>query len=96
MGNLLPFNLSSLTAQSTPYKLVCTAKGNGQTYKTNATLAYLPPNPYGGNTVKIDRRNGALVVRNETAGDKTWTKIIPFGFYDVSCPHIALLNRVVL
>ena len=69
---------------NTSYTLTCKAQVNGQTYYTTSTLAYLPQNPYGGNTVKIDRSTQALLVRNETSGDKTWEKIIPFGFYDVS------------
>jgi len=32
-----------------------------------AELLYLPPNPYGGSTVKLDRRSGPLWVRNESA-----------------------------
>lgn len=84
LGNLLSFNISSLNATSTPYNLTCTANLNGQTFYANTSLSYLPPNPYGGNTVKVDRRSGALVVRNETAGQKTWTRIIPYGWYDVS------------
>ena len=83
MGTLLPFNTTSLKTQKTQYNLTCKATLNGQTFYANSTLAYLPPNPYGGNTVKIDRTSGALIVRNETAGSKKWEKIIPFGFYDV-------------
>ena len=83
LGNLLSFNVSSLKAQSQNYNLTCKAQINNQTFYTNSTLSYLPPNPYGGNTVKIDRSSGALLVRNETGGDKTWEKIIPFGYYDV-------------
>lgn len=84
LGTLLPFNTSSLKAQKTAYNVTCKATINGQTFYANSTLAYLKPNPYGGNTVKVDRTSGALIVRNETAGTKEWEKIIPFGFYDVS------------
>jgi len=84
LGNLISFNTTSLQAQKTPYNLTCKGTINGQTFYANSTLAYLPPNPYGGNTVKVDRTSGALIVRNETAGTKKWEKIIPFGFYDVS------------
>jgi hypothetical protein len=94
MGNLFSFNITCLNATSTPYNLTCEAKGNGQTYTTYATLSYLPPNPYGGNTVKVDRKSGALVVRNETAGDTTWKKIIPFGFYDVSYESRVLFTNI--
>ncbi len=84
LGTLLPFNTTSLKEQKTNYNLTCKGTINGQTFYANSTLAYLPPNPYGGNTVKVDRTSGALIVRNETSGTKNWEKIIPFGFYDVS------------
>ena len=84
LGTLLPFNTTGLTAQKTWYNVTCKGTINGQTFYTNSTLAYLEPNPYGGNTVKVDRTSGALIVRNETAGTKQWEKILPFGFYDVS------------
>ena len=84
LGKLLPFNTTNLKASKTPYNLTCKATMNGQTFYANSTLAYLKPNPYGGNTVKVDRTSGALIVRNETAGTKKWEKFIPFGFYDVS------------
>jgi hypothetical protein len=86
LGTLLPLNLSALAPQQASYGLSCTATlgaSNQTTFATNASLLYLPPNPYGGNTVKVDRRSGALLVRNETAGAKAWEKLIPFGFYDV-------------
>ena len=84
LGNLLPFNISSLKAGKTKYNLTCKASIDGQTFYTNSTLSYLPPNPNNGSTVKIDRLSGTLLVRNETAGTKTWEKLIPYGFYDVS------------
>jgi hypothetical protein len=85
LGTLLTLNISGLSAQSSAYSLSCKATLGNQTFATNASLYYMPPNPYGGNTVKVDRTSGgALLVRNETAGEKAWTKIIPFGFYDVS------------
>ncbi len=84
LATLLPFNTTSLKVQKTNYNLTCKGTINGQTFYANSTLAYLPPNPYGGNTVKVDRTSGALIVRNETSGTKNWEKIIPLGFYDVS------------
>lgn len=84
LGSLIPFNLTGLSAQSTPYNLTCKGQVNGQTYYADSQIRYLPPNPYCGNTVKIDRRSGSLLVRNETAQSKTWEKLIPYGFYDVS------------
>ena len=83
MGNLIPFNTTSLKACATPYNLTCKATINGQEFWTNSTLSYLPPNPYGGNVVKVDRTSGALIVKNDT-GNGEWDKIIPFGWYDVS------------
>jgi hypothetical protein len=83
LGSLLPLNISGLKPQQSAYGLSCKATLGSQTFATNASLLYLPPNPFGGNTVKVDRRSGALLVRNETAGEKSWEKIIPFGFYDV-------------
>ncbi|ORX39556.1 hypothetical protein BD324DRAFT_648197 [Kockovaella imperatae] len=82
LGNLIPFNVSSLKAGSTKHNLTCKAQVHGQVYYTTSTLTYLPPNPYGGNTVKIDRKTQALLVRNETSGDKAWQTLIPFGYYD--------------
>lgn len=89
LGNLLDFDISGLKPQQTPYNLTCRAQINGQTFQTTSTLRYLIPNPYGGSTVKVDRASGALIVRNETAGEKEWRKIIPFGFYDVSSRPIS-------
>jgi hypothetical protein len=84
LGSLLPFTTAELTASTQAYNLTCKASINGQEFWTNSTLRYLPPNPHGGNTVKIDRKSGSLVVRNETGGSDAWERIIPFGFYDVS------------
>ena len=84
LGSLMPFNVSSLSPSKTQYNLTCKAQFNGQTFYTNSTLSYLPQNPYGGNTVKINRKTEALLVRNETSGDKTWQQLVPYGWYDVS------------
>lgn len=83
LGTLIPFDTTDLGARKENYNITCKATIDGQTFYARSKLAYLPPNPYGGNTVKLDRASGALMVRNETAGTKEWERIIPFGFYDV-------------
>lgn len=80
---MLAFNTSGLDASATSLDITCKATLNGQVFSDNTTLAYLPPNPYGGNSVKIDRKSGALIIKNSTT-DAEWEKVIPFGWYDVS------------
>lgn len=71
-----------MTARSTPYNVTCRATHEGQTFSDVAQLSYLPPNPYGGSTVKIDRKSGALLVRNESLSNPQWERLMPFGWYD--------------
>lgn len=94
LGNLIPVNLTSLTAQKTPYNLTCKGEVNGQTFYTGSQVRYLPPNPYGGNTVKVNRTSGALLVRNETAGEKQWNQLFAYGFYDVSALYQRLTRLI--
>jgi hypothetical protein len=60
---------------------------NGAVFEDTTELFYLPPNPWGGSTVKLDRRTNALWVKQ---GSSDWDKTIPFGWYDVSSPTLFL------
>lgn len=84
VGALVPVSLDSLSASSTPYTVTCQATVGGQTFNANSTLSYMPQPSWGGTCgSKIDRLTGATMVRNATAGETTWKKIVPIGFYDV-------------
>ena len=82
MGNLMPLSLDSITPRNSTYNLTCSASSGGQTYTATSTLSYKTTPPWGGCGAKIDRLTGAMVVRNSTAGEKEWKKLIPIGFFD--------------
>lgn len=53
----VPFSLSSLVPQLTPFEVNCTAATSNGTILTSTAseLWFLPPNPHGGSTTKMDR-----------------------------------------
>jgi hypothetical protein len=67
LGTESPPSISSLPTSLKPRTIRCVATLDDQTFTDTAELLYLPPNPYGGSTVKLDRRSGPLWVRNESA-----------------------------
>ncbi|KZV91286.1 hypothetical protein EXIGLDRAFT_710568 [Exidia glandulosa HHB12029] len=75
----LPFSLAKMEPSAAPHTVECTASllGSSHTFNATSQLFFLPPNPFGANTVKFEARTGALLVKE----DKTWTPIFPFGFY---------------
>lgn len=74
------FSLSGVAPSTTAYTVTCTAKfAGGATYTSTTKLAYLPPNPYGGNTVKMDMATGGLLVKGPS--DTAYKPFFPFGFY---------------
>ncbi|KDQ07519.1 hypothetical protein BOTBODRAFT_166906 [Botryobasidium botryosum FD-172 SS1] len=74
------FDITRFTPRAEPYNLTCTASfHNGQTFHSTSKLFYLPPNPYGGSTTKVDYRTGGLLVRPK--GKTDYEPIFPFGFY---------------
>lgn len=82
IGLEIVFDLSSLQASPSQYNITCSAQRldkTNQTFVVDSTLRYLPPNPYGGSTVKLDRRTGGLLVQ-EQAG---WVPLFPTGYYTV-------------
>ena len=84
MGNLMPLSFDSISPQADWYNLTCTASAGNQTYTATSSLSYRVTSPYGGCGSKVDRLSGATMVRNATAGELEWRKIIPIGFFDVS------------
>ena len=79
-GTIIPLDLTALKASSESYDLQCTVQIGEETFRSKSELWYLPQNPHGGSTVKIDRLSGALMTQREWG----WEKIVPFGWYDVS------------
>ncbi|TFK71552.1 hypothetical protein BDN72DRAFT_869928 [Pluteus cervinus] len=78
----LPFSLSSLSPQTQPYNLSCTAKLDSQTFQATGSLSYLPPLPSGiGSVTKMDLRTGALVARPADGKGGAYAPILPIGFY---------------
>lgn len=76
----LAFDLASLEASGQPYGLACSVRSAaGQTFAAESALRFLPPNPHGGSTVKLDRRTGGLLVQQENS----WQPLLPTGFYTV-------------
>jgi len=78
---VIPFSLKKLDPSSKPKRLEClgTILGSAESYAHTSTLLYLPPNPFGGSTARLDARTGALVVKGSTS--ETWEPIWPFGMY---------------
>lgn len=77
-----------------PYEVICTAKPVLYPGRFTATteLYYLPENPSGGSTVKMDMATGGLLVQRKNENDaasieggldgkESWEPLIPFGFY---------------
>lgn len=77
----LPFSLKGINPSADPRAITCTASiplgGSKGTFHAASQLFFLPPNPFGGNTVKFEARTGALLVKQ----GKSWEPIWPFGFY---------------
>lgn len=76
------FDLGELQALPSSYSIECSSRRIGafsQTFFASSALRYLPPNPFNGSTVKLDRRTGGLLVRE--ADD--WEPFLPTGFYTV-------------
>lgn len=82
VGLEIDFDLSSLQASLSQYNITCSAQRldkTNQTFVVDSTLRYLPPNPYGGSTVKLDRRTGGLLVQEEAG----WVPLFSTGYYTV-------------
>lgn len=78
----LDLDLSALHTSGESYSIDCSAQrldGTDQTFSSASTLRYLAPNPFGGSTVKLDRRTGGLLVDDSGR----WEPLIPTGFYTV-------------
>jgi len=76
-GSALDFSFSGWDASSTPVEVECTATfDDGSTFFATSEVKYLPPNPYGGSTTKIDTKTGALVVKKNSG---LWEPMIAFG-----------------
>lgn len=93
-GTPLSFSLGKLSPSSTPYTVTCTATfgSSGATYTSTTKLSYLPPNPYGGNTVKMDLTTGGLLVKGPS--DATYKPFFPFGFYTQFDDYLSNNNSV--
>jgi len=84
----LALDLSLLQASSQAYDISCSARrvdAVDQTFSSSSALRYLPPNPFGGSTVKLDRRTGGLLV--DEAG--RWVPLLYTGFYTVFSDYVA-------
>ncbi|KAF8310762.1 hypothetical protein DL93DRAFT_2084137 [Clavulina sp. PMI_390] len=57
-------------------------QSGGAEYTTQTQLIYLPPNPWGGSTTKLDSRTGATLVKSLGRDGGSYEPIMPFGFYD--------------
>ncbi|RXK41135.1 hypothetical protein M231_01538 [Tremella mesenterica] len=88
-GTVLPLDFSALSATGESYIVTCTAQAGVNIFTVETEAWYLPPNPYGGSTVKVDRHSGALMVEEEDR----WEKIFPFGWYDPYLTNIERLDR---
>ena len=81
-----------------PYNVTCSATSlDGHATYTDSTLVkYLPPNPYGGSTVKMDLQSGGLVARRK--GESQYQPIVPYGFYtsfsDYLAKNLSTLNDI--
>lgn len=71
--------LIALLPRSEPYDVICIARRilHCEVFEATTQLFYLPANPYGGSTVKIDMATGGLLVKR----GRRWEPIFPFGFY---------------
>ncbi|KAL8280729.1 hypothetical protein RQP46_006733 [Phenoliferia psychrophenolica] len=80
-GTKFSFDLDQLKAQTTAFEMSCTAQlGNGgATYSASSSFLYLPPNPYNGSVVKMDKLTGAMLVPNKVGN--SWEPLWPLGYF---------------
>lgn len=79
-GHTASLPLEHFQPRMDPYKIKCIASHGEKTYEDETEVSYLPPNPYGGSTVKLDRRTGGMKILRKDG----WEEMFPFGWYDVS------------
>jgi hypothetical protein len=77
----------ALLPRGEPYDVTCIAKRvlHCDVFQATTLLFYLPANPYGGSTVKIDMATGGLLVKR----GRRWEPIFPFGFYNSFDDYLA-------
>lgn len=86
-GYEISLDLSSLSAQKTPYSVSCSATYQAETsgtptaqyFSTNSSLLYLPDT--NGSVVKTDLRTGALWTRPANGKGGDFQPFVPQGFY---------------
>lgn len=84
-GHEVHVDLSSLSAQKTPYNVSCSATYQAKTssttqyFSTNTSLLYLPDT--NGSVVKTDLRTGTLLARPADGQGGSFQPFVPQGFY---------------
>ncbi|KAK6067142.1 hypothetical protein SCUP515_10346 [Seiridium cupressi] len=75
------FDLSAISASTTPYEVVFSGASEygDKVYNTTATFFYLPDNPTGSAT-KIDNLNGGLLFKSPDI-DNVFQPLLPYGYY---------------
>ncbi|ORY35572.1 hypothetical protein BCR39DRAFT_510866 [Naematelia encephala] len=81
IGHLIPLQLDHLKPSLDTHTIKCTARVGDTVYTATSELFYLPPNPWGGSAVKLDRVTGGMRIKRcpDVSG---WEAILPFGWYD--------------
>lgn len=93
LGREVAFDLSLLPPSLISYDLRCEVVHEGRTITfASDELRVLPPNPWNGGTVKIDRRTGGVLVPAEDE-EEGWQPIIPAGFYTSYDDYLAKDGR---
>jgi hypothetical protein len=78
----LTFSLFSLSTQSTPFDVSCSATYEGKTYTDSTQLLFLPdPAPGTGSVTKMDLRTGGLLAKPADGSEGPYETVFPIGFY---------------
>lgn len=78
-NHALSFNLGSLSPNTQPHTLTCTATLGNQTFNTTSALTFLPEAPSSiGSVTKMDLRTGAMLAKQ---GGTDYEPVFPIGFY---------------